>query len=137
MIAMDAMIGSGVGAADIPVSTHTRAKRATSACTHKSAFCKRDLVNVRFALKATEVLRCRKASLCARSGHPGSLRCSIHSLHPSSGRSAVEGPRPRKAAWVQFDSQKTNISPGLDPRVASCPSCSGRPQKKRREEVQS
>ena len=27
------------------------------------------------------------------------------------------------------------ISPGLDPRVASCPSCSGRPQKKRREEV--
>ena len=65
MIAMDAMIGSGVGAADIPVSTHTRAKRVTSACTHKSAFCKRDLVNVRFALKATEVLRCRKASLCA------------------------------------------------------------------------
>ena len=65
MIAMDAMIGSFVGAADIPVSTHTRAKRATSACTHKSAFCKRGLVNVRFALKATEVLRCRKASLCA------------------------------------------------------------------------
>src|SRR6516162_6521467 len=31
------------------------------------------------------------------------LRCSIHSLHPSSGRSAVEGPRPRKAAWVQFE----------------------------------
>ena len=33
--------------------------------------------------------------------------------------------------------KKLNISPGLDPRVASCPSCSGRPQKKRREEVQS
>ena len=27
------------------------------------------------------------------------------------------------------NSQKTNTSPGLDPRVASCPSCSGRPQK--------
>ena len=66
MIAMDAMIGSGVGAADIPVSTHTRAKRATRACTHKSAFCKRGLVNVRFAPKATEVLRCRELTRCAK-----------------------------------------------------------------------
>src|SRR5215472_16835955 len=31
----------------------------------KSAFCKRDLVNVRFAPKATEVPRCREAPLCA------------------------------------------------------------------------
>ena len=30
----------------------------------------RTLVNVRFAPKATEVLRCRKASLCASNGHP-------------------------------------------------------------------
>jgi len=73
MIAMDAMIGSFVGAADIPVSTHTRAKRASSACPHKSAFCKRGSVNVRFAPKATEVLRCRKTSLCANKRH---MQCS-------------------------------------------------------------
>src|SRR5262249_59075362 len=36
--------------------------------THKPAFCKRGSVNVRLAPKATEVLRCRKASLCAMSG---------------------------------------------------------------------
>jgi len=66
MIAMDAMIGSFVGAADIPVSTHTRAKRASSACPHKSAFCKRGSVNVRFAPKATEVLRCREWRGCGR-----------------------------------------------------------------------
>jgi hypothetical protein len=34
-------------------------------CAHTSAFCKRGSVNVRFAPKAAEVLRCRKASLCA------------------------------------------------------------------------
>src|SRR5215471_16608687 len=33
--------------------------------THKSAPCKRGSVNVRFAPKATELLRCRKTSLCA------------------------------------------------------------------------
>ena len=38
------------------------------ACTHKSAFCKRGSVNVRFAPKATQLLRCRKTSLCAISG---------------------------------------------------------------------
>src|SRR6516165_4843821 len=38
------------------------------ACTHKSAPCKRGSVNVRFAPKATELLRCRKTSLCANSG---------------------------------------------------------------------
>src|SRR6516225_5319614 len=38
------------------------------ACTHKSALCKRGSVNVRFAPKATKVLRCREASLCANSG---------------------------------------------------------------------
>ena len=76
MIAMDAMIGSGVGAADIPVSTHTRAKRVTSACTHKSAFCKRGLVNVRFALKATEVLRCRVA-MCQEATYAVQQNCSL------------------------------------------------------------
>jgi len=38
-----------------------------------SAFCKRGLVNVRFAPKATEVLRCRKTSLCANKRH---MQCS-------------------------------------------------------------
>ena len=38
------------------------------ACNHKSAFCKRGSVNVRFAPKATEVLRCREASPCAKGG---------------------------------------------------------------------
>src|SRR6516225_9985085 len=38
------------------------------ACPHKSALCKRGSVNVRFAPKATKVLRCREASLCANSG---------------------------------------------------------------------
>ena len=38
------------------------------ACTHKSAPCKRGSVTVRFAPKATELLRCRKTSLCANSG---------------------------------------------------------------------
>src|SRR5262249_53405320 len=36
--------------------------------THKSAPCKRGSVNVRFAPNATELLRCRKTSLCANSG---------------------------------------------------------------------
>src|SRR6516162_9619626 len=75
MIAMDAMIGSFVGAADIPVSTHTRAKRASSACPHKSAFCKRGSVNVRFAPKATEVLRCRELTRCAISRQGARLGC--------------------------------------------------------------
>src|SRR5215510_4886027 len=38
------------------------------ACPHKSALCKRGSVNVRFAPKATKVLQCREASLCANSG---------------------------------------------------------------------
>jgi hypothetical protein len=38
------------------------------ACTHKSAFCKRGSVNVRFAPKATEVLRCRELTRRAKSG---------------------------------------------------------------------
>ena len=42
--------------------------RKFRACPHKAAFCKRGSVNVRFAPKATEVLRCRKASLCAKTG---------------------------------------------------------------------
>src|SRR5215831_19090634 len=41
-------------------------RKHSQACTHKSAFCKRGSVNVRFAPKATEVLRCREASLCAK-----------------------------------------------------------------------
>src|SRR5262249_19518279 len=38
------------------------------ACTHKSAFCKRGSVNVRFAPKATKVLRCRELTRCATNG---------------------------------------------------------------------
>jgi len=40
-------------------------RTSTSVDTHKSAFCKRGSVNVRFALKATEVLRCRELTRCA------------------------------------------------------------------------
>src|SRR5262245_61483065 len=36
---------------------------------HPSAFCKRGSVNVRFAPKATEVLRCRELTRCANNGH--------------------------------------------------------------------
>src|SRR5262249_57602027 len=35
----------------------------------------RGLINVRFAPKATEVLRCRKASLCAKSGREQMQQC--------------------------------------------------------------
>ena len=38
------------------------------ACTHKSAFYKRGSVYVRFAPKATEVLRCRELTRCAVTG---------------------------------------------------------------------
>jgi len=41
--------------------------KLTRACTHKSAFCKRS-VNVRFAPKATELLRRGDPPLCAKSG---------------------------------------------------------------------
>ena len=44
---------------------HTRASGLPRACTHESAFCKRNSVNVRFAPKATEVLRCRELTRCA------------------------------------------------------------------------
>src|SRR5262249_47687976 len=37
--------------------------------THKPAFCKRGSVNVRFAPKAAEVLRCRELARCANGGH--------------------------------------------------------------------
>ena|SRR6516165_2025742 len=39
------------------------------ACTHKSAFCKRGSVNVRFAPKATELLRRRELTRCANRRH--------------------------------------------------------------------
>ena len=48
------------------------------ACTHKSAICKRGLVSVRLAPKATEVLRCRETSLCAMCGR---LRVGKKNLH--------------------------------------------------------
>jgi len=48
-------------------SPHQRA-REIRACTHKFAFCKRDSINVRFAPKATEVLRCRELTRCANCG---------------------------------------------------------------------
>src|SRR5215831_9235793 len=37
--------------------------------THKSAFCKRGSVNLRFTPKATDVMRCREAPLCAKTRH--------------------------------------------------------------------
>src|SRR5262249_1662419 len=43
------------------------------ACIHKSAFYKRGSVNVRFAPKPAEVLRCRELTRCARTGL---MRCS-------------------------------------------------------------
>jgi hypothetical protein len=40
--------------------------RKFGARTHKSAFCKRGSVNVRFAPKATQVLHCRELTRCAK-----------------------------------------------------------------------
>jgi len=40
---------------------------------HKSAFCKRGSVNVRFAPKAAEVLRCRELTRCAKRRHSAAL----------------------------------------------------------------
>src|SRR6516165_1750926 len=48
------------------------------ACTHKSAPCKRGSVTVRFAPKATELLRCRKKSLCADSWNAAKLFARDH-----------------------------------------------------------
>ena len=48
------------------------------ACTHKSAPCKRGSVTVRFAPKATELLRCRKTSLCADSWNAAKLFARDH-----------------------------------------------------------
>src|SRR5262249_3650533 len=50
------------------------------ACAHKSAPCKRGSVNVRFAPKATELLRCRKTSPCANFGLLGRTKtvCEDH-----------------------------------------------------------
>jgi hypothetical protein len=50
---------------DVPALGTAAVTRHRSLGTHKSTFCKRGSVNVRFAPKATEVLRRRKASLCA------------------------------------------------------------------------
>ena len=47
------------------VASHRVERDANLTCAHKSAFCKRGSVNVRFAPKATEVLRCRELTLCA------------------------------------------------------------------------
>src|SRR5262249_46825437 len=63
------------------------------ACARKSAFCKRGSVNVRFARKATEVLRCREASLCAKSRH---MQCSKFSYSiTSSARARTAQPTRR------------------------------------------
>src|SRR5262249_36323005 len=50
---------------------------------HRKFFCKRGSVNGRFAPKATEVLRCRKASLCARTGCEQSQQGSPYSITSS------------------------------------------------------
>src|SRR5262249_9982023 len=47
-----------------------------------ASFCKRSSVNVRFAPKATEVLRCREASLCARTGCEQSQQNSLSTRSP-------------------------------------------------------
>jgi hypothetical protein len=62
-----AVFSEGDAARPITASQPPGAHAKTRACTHKSAFYKRGSINVRFAPKATEVLRCRKASLCANS----------------------------------------------------------------------
>src|SRR5262249_43971954 len=70
--------------------------RGPKACNHKSAFCKRGSVNVRFAPKATEVLRCREASLCATSGkenHTWASLASGYLLHCRRCPCAVEDRR--------------------------------------------
>jgi hypothetical protein len=54
---------------DVPALGTAAVTRHRSLGTHKSTFCKRGSVNVRFAPKATEVLRCREMTRCAKSGH--------------------------------------------------------------------
>src|SRR5262249_47110615 len=61
--------------------------------THKPAFCKRGSVNVRLAPKATEVLRCCKASLCAMSGPTQCSKLHLRS-NASSARATSSGESP-------------------------------------------
>src|SRR6516164_11364765 len=48
---------------------------------------------------------------------------------------ALLAPKKAQEGGPRNSQKKTNTSPGLDPCVASCPSCSGRPQKTRKEEI--
>src|SRR5262245_26157438 len=54
-----------------------------------SLFCKRGSVNVRFAPKAAEVLRCREASLCATSGREQSQKTCAYSISSSAAASSL------------------------------------------------
>jgi len=54
---------SGAGR-DSAVGALASVLRKIKTCAHKSAFSKRGSVNVRFAPKATEVLRCREWTGC-------------------------------------------------------------------------
>jgi hypothetical protein len=59
------------------------AGRGAGPCSHRSPFCKRRSVNVRFAPKATEVMRCRELARWSKTGpdvncrhRPGRDTCS-------------------------------------------------------------
>jgi hypothetical protein len=80
-----------------------------------------------------EATQCRRsmgfdpAPFCAAPMPNQKRRLPIAWLSPGGGRvCAPDG-------LYQQRSLGTNTSPGLDPRVASCPSCSGRPQHRREE----
>jgi hypothetical protein len=79
-------------------------------CTHKSAFCKRGSVNVRFAPKATEVLRCRELTKCARSAvRPRSATSmssgDLHGRLSRCGFTPENGIRPNQLPIVLINSE--------------------------------
>ena len=67
-----------------PLPPVSRRARSAAGC-FPSGFCCEHQCNVRLAQKATELLRCRKASLCAKGRHQ---------------ELAIRSPRRRAAAWT-------------------------------------
>src|SRR6516162_6107744 len=91
---------------DVPQGSPGRAPRASGLPKYPAARPRQDApqrprtarINVRFAPKATEVLRCRKASLCATSGHSITFRRTPVALFS---RIAVAGIRHRERKQFQ------------------------------------
>jgi hypothetical protein len=94
----------------------------TRTCTHKSAFCKRGSVNVRFAPKATEVPRCREVTRCATSGPSAAQQNGRYSITSSAVASSDGGTARSSALAVLLLTTSSNLvgcctgsSPGFAP----------------------